>query len=56
VEKALTDVHNKVYPRAITGLYARWRVIMVLFTQAIFYGLPWLTWDDRQAVLFDLGA
>ena len=56
VEKALTDVRNKVYPRAITGLYARWRVIMVLFTQAIFYGLPWLTWDDRQAVLFDLGA
>tara|TARA_R110000851_G_scaffold333485_1_gene513771 strand:+ start:38276 stop:39793 length:1518 start_codon:yes stop_codon:yes gene_type:complete len=56
VEKALTDVRSKIYPRAVSGLYARWRVMMVLFTQAVFYGLPWLTWDDRQAVLFDLGA
>jgi cytochrome c oxidase accessory protein FixG len=22
----------------------------------VFYGLPWLVWNDRQAVLFDLGA
>ncbi|WP_241145329.1 4Fe-4S binding protein, partial [Achromobacter xylosoxidans] len=22
----------------------------------IFYGLPWLQWNGRQAVLFDLGA
>ncbi len=28
----------------------------VAFTQVIFYGLPWLVWNDRQAVLFDLGA
>ena len=26
------------------------------FTQLIFYGSPWLTWNGRQAVLFDLGA
>ncbi len=25
-------------------------------TQLVFYGLPWLEWDGRQAVLFDLGA
>ena len=29
---------------------------MVFATQAVFYGLPWLTWNGRQAVLFDLGA
>ena len=23
-------------------------------TQLVFYGLPWLQWNDRQAVLFDL--
>jgi len=56
VEKALADVRRKIYPRAVSGLYARWRVIMVFVTQLIFYGLPWLQWDDRQAVLFDLGA
>ena len=25
-------------------------------TQLVFYGLPWLQWNGRQAVLFDLGA
>jgi cytochrome c oxidase accessory protein FixG len=29
---------------------------MVLLTQLVFYGLPWLEWGQRQAVLFDLGA
>ncbi|WP_241077433.1 4Fe-4S binding protein, partial [Achromobacter xylosoxidans] len=28
----------------------------VFLTQLIFYGLPWLQWNGRQAVLFDLGA
>jgi len=56
VEKALADVRNKVYPRSVSGIYARWRIIMVFVTQIIFYGLPWLQWHGRQAVLFDLGA
>ena len=38
------------------GVFARWRVALVIVTQLVFYGLPWLTWNDRQAVLFDLGA
>jgi hypothetical protein len=29
---------------------------MVWLTQLVFYGLPWLEWNQRQAVLFDLGA
>jgi len=29
---------------------------MVWLTQLVFYGLPWLPWNGRQAVLFDLGA
>jgi cytochrome c oxidase accessory protein FixG len=27
---------------------------MVWLTQLVFYGLPWVQWNDRQAVLFDL--
>jgi cytochrome c oxidase accessory protein FixG len=27
---------------------------MVFITQLVFYGLPWLEWGQRQAVLFDL--
>ncbi len=55
-EQSLYAVHQKIYPRAVTGIFNYWRIALVVITQAVFYGLPWLTWDDRQAVLFDLGA
>ncbi|MCB1981960.1 MAG: cytochrome c oxidase accessory protein CcoG [Rhodoferax sp.] len=44
----------KIYPRAVSGVFARWRWTMVWLTQIVFYGAPWLQWDGRQAVLFDL--
>ncbi|EED68106.1 cytochrome c oxidase accessory protein CcoG [Comamonas testosteroni] len=47
---------QKVYSRAISGVFSRWRWIMVFLTQIVFYGLPWLQWGERQMVLFDLGA
>jgi cytochrome c oxidase accessory protein FixG len=50
----LYELRRKVYPRAVTGLFARWRWAMVWLTQLVFYGLPWLQWNGRQAVLFDL--
>ena len=56
VEKVIADVRSKIHPRSVSGIFARWRVIMVFVTQLIFYGLPWLQWNGRQAVLFDLGA
>jgi cytochrome c oxidase accessory protein FixG len=54
VEASLYEVRKKIHPRAVSGLFARWRVAMVVLTQAVFYGGPWLMWDHRQAVLFDL--
>lgn len=54
--KSLFEAHQKVYPRSVSGLFARWRWIMVGLTQLVFYGLPWLEWGQRQAVLFDLAA
>jgi cytochrome c oxidase accessory protein FixG len=47
---------KKVYPRGVTGQFARWRWAFVWLTQIVFYGLPWLQWGERQAVLFDLAA
>ena len=44
----------KVYPRSVAGWFANWRWLMVWVTQIVFYGLPWLQWNDRQAMLFDL--
>lgn len=54
--RSLYESESKVYPRAVTGLFARWRWAFVWLTQLVFYGLPWLPWGERQAVLFDLAA
>ena len=45
----------KIYPRSVSGRFARWRWTMVWLTQLVFYGAPWLRWDGRQAILFDIG-
>ena len=50
------EAQKKVYPRSISGVFARWRWILVFLTQLVFYGLPWLQWGQRQSVLFDLDA
>ena len=47
---------DKIHPRAVDGFYTRWRWAFVALTQLVFYGLPWLDWGQRQAVLFDLEA
>jgi cytochrome c oxidase accessory protein FixG len=56
VEQSLYEVRRKIYPRAVHGLFARWRWALVFATQLVFYGLAWLEWNGRQAVLFDLAA
>jgi cytochrome c oxidase accessory protein FixG len=48
--------HQKIYPRSVSGVFTNWRWIMVWVTQIIFYGLPWIEWGQRQAVLFDLSV
>ena len=46
----------KIYARSTQGRFERLRWLMLWLTQAVFYGLPWLRWNGRQAVLFDLDA
>ena len=53
---SLYQKQRKIYARAVSGWFAGWRWALVWLTQIVFYGLPWLLWNDRQAVLFDLGA
>ncbi|WP_249661139.1 cytochrome c oxidase accessory protein CcoG [Variovorax sp. PCZ-1] len=45
-----------IHPRSVQGKYARLRWLTVWLTQLVFYGMPWLQWGQRQAVLFDLEA
>jgi cytochrome c oxidase accessory protein FixG len=53
---SLYTAEAKIYPRSVSGFFSRWRWACVALTQLVFYGLPWLEWGQRQAVLFDLGA
>ncbi len=56
VEVSLYASQAKIYPRSVTGVFAQWRWAVVAMTQLVFYGLPWLEWGQRQAVLFDLAS
>ena len=47
---------RKVYPRDVSGRFNRLRVAAVFWLLGMFYLFPWLQWDGRQAVLFDLPA
>jgi cytochrome c oxidase accessory protein FixG len=53
---SLYAAQRKVYPREIAGRFARLRTACVWLLLGIFYLFPWMQWDGRQAVLFDLPA
>ena len=50
----LYEKHRTIYAKSVRGVFDNWRWIMVFVTQALFYGLCWLDWGGRQAVLFHL--
>jgi len=60
VVESLYAKRKEIYPRARIGAslmwFQKWRWATIWLTQLVFYGLPWLTWNGRQAVLFDLAA
>ena len=46
----------KVYPREVDGRFQRLRHVAVFVLLGLFYLMPWMQWNGRQAVLFDLPA
>ena len=53
---ALYRSEDKIYPREVAGRFATLRRIAMFALLGAFYGGSWLTWNDRQAILFDLPA
>ena len=47
---------RKVYPREVDGLFQKLRHAAVYLLLGLYYVMPWLQIDGRQAVLFDLPA
>lgn len=53
------DLYQKsetIHPRLVNGRFAKWRVIATVLLLGLFYVTPWLNWNGRQAILFDLPA
>jgi cytochrome c oxidase accessory protein FixG len=46
----------KIYPRQVSGRFARLRVVAVWVLLGLFYLLPWIDVSGKQSVLFDLPA
>jgi cytochrome c oxidase accessory protein FixG len=53
---SLYESASKIYPREIGGRFDKLSRLATIVLLGVFYGLPWLSWDNRQAVLFDLPA
>jgi len=53
---SLYEAHQKIYPRNTSGFYKNWRWAMIWITQLVFYGVPWLQWGERQAMLLDIST
>ncbi|OGI42543.1 MAG: cytochrome c oxidase accessory protein CcoG [Candidatus Muproteobacteria bacterium RBG_16_65_31] len=54
VDDGMYAKRQKIFPREVHGIFAFWRSTGVFVLLGLYYGLPWLRWDGRQAVLLDL--
>ncbi len=50
----LYQKREKIYQRNPTGFFQTLRVITIWVTLGVYFLGPWLTWNGRQAILFDL--
>lgn len=54
VVQSLYEKRQKIYPRQVHGKFARLRMLAMTVLLGLFYGVAWLQWDGRQALLFNL--
>ena len=50
IEQSLYARRKKIYPREVHGIFAALRTMGVLVLLGLYYIIPWLQWDERQAV------
>lgn len=53
-KNSLLEARNKLFVREVKGFFNSWRWVFVWLTQIVFYGLPWLQYNGRQALLFNI--
>lgn len=50
----LYESRQKIYRKWVSGTFQRIREVTIWLTLGVYFLGPWLTWDGRQALLFDL--
>lgn len=53
----ITDLYQgdeKIYARAFDGIFKRLRMLGGWLLLSFYFGMPWISWGERQAVWFDL--
>jgi cytochrome c oxidase accessory protein FixG len=55
-QQGLYAKREKIHPRMVLGFFTRLKALSGIVLLGIYYIFPWLQWDGRQAVLFDLPA
>lgn len=55
-EQDLYVKRKKVFSKKVSGRFNNLRVLSVWLLLGLYYGLPWISWNGQQAVLFDLPA
>jgi cytochrome c oxidase accessory protein FixG len=48
--------HETIHAREINGIFERLRSVSAIVLLSIYYLTPWIKWNGRQAILFDLPA
>ncbi len=56
IEQSLYEKYEKIYPREVHGRFAFLRNASVVVLLGLYFIMPWIQWDDRQVILFDLPA
>jgi len=54
VDTSLYSSRVKIQPKSINGRFERIREVSAWITMGVYVILPWVQWNDRQAVWFDL--
>jgi len=55
-DSGLYAKRQKIYPRIVLGFFTRLKAFSGIILLGIYYIFPWIQWEGRQAVLFDLPA
>ena len=54
VEVSLYSAREKIHPKSIHGRFERIRDITIIGTMGMYLITPWIQWQGRQAIWFDL--